>query len=55
MCAHVPAIGQQRHRVRHQTDCDLDDHHHRGNSDHDASPPFRVREIRNEIVRFLEG
>src|SRR5436309_8813637 len=54
MSAHVPAVGQQRHRVRHQPDDDLDDHHCSRNPDYDAGAPFRVRKIRNEIVRFAK-
>ena len=52
--AHVPAIGQQRHRVRNETDGDLEHHHYRGDADHDARAPLRARKIRNEIVRVLE-
>ena len=54
MGAHVPAVGQQGHRMRHQTDSDLDDHHRGGNPDHDAGAPFRMGEIRNEIVSLRE-
>jgi hypothetical protein len=52
--AHVPAIGEQRHRMRHQANADLDDHHRRRNADHNASSPFRVRKIRNEIVSLTK-
>jgi hypothetical protein len=54
MRAHVPAVGQQRHRVRHQPDDDLDDHHRSRNPDYDAGALFRVRKIRNKIVRFAK-
>ncbi len=54
MRAHVPAIGQQRHRMRDEADGDFEHHHHRGDADHDARAPLRAREIRNEIVRMPE-
>ena len=54
MRAHVPAVGQQRHRTRHQPNGDLDNHHRGRNTDHDAGAPFRVRKIRNEIVCLPE-
>jgi hypothetical protein len=41
--------------MRHQPDDDLDNHHRGGNANHDAGPAFRVRKIRNEIVRLSEG
>src|SRR5439155_20292176 len=54
MRAHVPAVSQKRHRVRHQANRDLEDHHCGSDTDDDASAPFRMRKIRNEIVRLVE-
>jgi hypothetical protein len=54
MRAHVPAVGQQSHRVRHQPDDDLENHHRGSDTDHDARASFRVREIRNEIVSLTK-
>ena len=42
------------HRLRHQTADDLDNHHRGSGTDHDAHAPFRLRKIRNEIVRLTE-
>jgi hypothetical protein len=46
----VPAIGQQRHRIRHQPDGDLDDHHGGRNTYHNARASFRVGKIGHEVV-----
>ena len=54
MRAHVPAIGQQRHRMRHQTHGDLEDHHQRRDPDHDAGALFRSGKIGNEVVCLLK-
>src|SRR6266404_1786335 len=54
MRAHVPAIGQQRHRTRHQTHCDLEDHHHGSDADHDPRAPFRPGKIGDKVVRLPE-
>ena len=52
--AHVPAVGQQRHRMRKESDSDLEDHHHRSNADHDPRAPFRPGKIGNKVVRLPE-
>ena len=54
MRAHVPAIGQQRHRMRHQTHCDLEDHHHSSDADHDAGASLRSGKIGDKVVRLPE-
>ena len=54
MSAHVPAIGQQRHRVGHEADSDLDRHHYRCDSDHHPGTPFRLGKIGNEVVRLAK-
>ena len=45
MSAHVPAIGQQRHRVRDEAHRDLEDHHHCRDAYHDAGPSLRAGKI----------
>jgi len=50
----VPAVGQQSHRVRHQTGDDLDNHHRGSDTDHNPRAPFRMRKIRNEIVSLTK-
>ncbi len=52
MRAHVPAIGQQRHRVRKNAGGDFDHHHHAGDGDDDAGAAFAFREVAHEIVRM---
>jgi hypothetical protein len=54
MCAHVPAVGQQSHRVRHEAGRDLDNHHRGSDTDHNPRAPFRMRKIRNEIVSLTK-
>ena len=54
MGAHVPAVGQQRHGMRHQPDRDLENHHRGRDPNHNSGPPFRVRKIGNEIVRLAK-
>jgi len=54
MRTHMPAVGQQSHRVRHQAGHDLDDHHRGSDSDHDARASFRMRKIRHEIVSLTK-
>jgi hypothetical protein len=46
----LDTVGQQSHRMRHQTGSDLDNHHRRSDNDDDARAPFRMRKIRHEIV-----
>ena len=52
--AHVPAIGQQRHRVRKNAGGDFDHHHHASNGDDDAGTAFALREVAHEIVSLPE-
>src|SRR5260370_6696939 len=55
MRTHVPAIGQQCHRMRKESDSDLEDHHHRSDADHDTGASFRPGKIGNEVVRLFEA
>jgi hypothetical protein len=41
--------------VRHQAGHDLDNHHRRSDTDHDARAPFRMRKIRDEIVSLTKA
>jgi len=52
MCAHVPAISQQRHRMREDAGGDFDHHHHASDGDHDPRPPFGLGKVRHKIVRL---
>jgi hypothetical protein len=54
MGTHMPAIGQQRHRVGRETYGDLYNHHHGCDANHHPGSLFRLGKIRNEIVRFLK-
>ena len=54
MCAHVPAVGQQRHRVRKKAGRNFDYHHHPSDGDDDARATLAFREIAHEIVRMPE-
>src|ERR1700731_2989154 len=49
--AHVPAVGQQRHRVRKNAGGNFDHHHHAGDGNHDMVTAFAFREVAHEIVR----
>jgi hypothetical protein len=41
--------------VRHQASGDFDNHHRGSNRDYNPRAPFRVRKIRNEVVRFAKA
>ena len=43
MGAHVPAIGEQRHRAEQRTRGDLGDHHDDGQGDHEPGPALVLR------------
>ena len=50
--AHVPAIGEQGHRMRKNARGNLDDHHHAGNGNDDVRTMFSFREVVHEAVRM---
>jgi hypothetical protein len=52
--AHVPAVGEQRHRVGEKAGNNLDDHHHAGDRDHDPCPALAFGKIVHEIVRMAK-
>ena len=54
MRAHVPAVGQQRHRVRKKAGRNFDYHHHPSDGDDDTGSAFAFREVAHEIVRMAE-
>jgi hypothetical protein len=54
MRTHVPAVGQQRHRVRRQPNRDLDNHHRGSNTNHNTRAPFRMRKIGNKVVSLTK-
>ena len=54
VCAHVPAIGQQRHRIGSDANDDLEHHHRRRNADNDAGASLRRRRIECEVVRMAK-
>src|SRR5260370_1814003 len=49
--AHVPAVGQQRHRARKKAGSNFDHHHHAGDGNHDMGTALAFREVAHEIVR----
>jgi hypothetical protein len=52
--AHVPAIREQRHRMREQSGGDLNHHHHAGNGNHYPGAAFALGKITHEIMRMPE-
>jgi len=52
MRAHVPAVGQQGHRMRKNARGNLDDHHYAGNGNDDVRTTFSFREVVDEVVRM---
>ena|SRR4029077_9678208 len=53
--AHVPAVREQRHRMREQAGGDLDYHHHAGNGDDYPGAAFAPGKIAHEIMRMPEA
>jgi len=50
--AHVPAVREQRHRMREQAGGDFDYHHHAGNGDDYPGAAFALGKIAHEIMRM---
>src|SRR6267143_6292736 len=52
VCAHVPAVGQQRHRVRKKAGRNFDYHQHASDGDDDVRAALAFRKIAHKIVRM---
>ena len=52
VCAHVPAVRQECHRVRDHAGCDFQQHHRNGDRYHYPRASLRAGEIVREVVRM---